>query len=61
VLHRLKARNHAVYEHWTGGTLKELLAEYDEETGLYDGYPVVKLESVQRALAYRGEEIADAQ
>lgn len=61
VLHRLKARNHAVYEHWTGGTLKELLAEYDEETGLYDGYPVVKLESVQRALDYRGGEIADAQ
>ncbi|MER8004972.1 ATP-binding protein [Streptomyces sp. NPDC094149] len=61
VLHRLKARNHAVYEHWTGGTLKELLAEYDEETGLYDGYPVVKLESVQRALEYRGEEIVEAQ
>ncbi|HWU23249.1 MAG TPA: hypothetical protein VN088_17045 [Nocardioides sp.] len=61
VLHRLKARNHAVYEHWTGGTLKDLLAEYGEETGLYDGYPVVKLESVQRALDHRGEEIAEAQ
>lgn len=61
VVHRLKARNHAVYEHWHGGTVRDLLAEYGEDTGLYDGYPVVKLESVQRALEHRGEEIAEAQ
>ncbi|MFJ4785495.1 ATP-binding protein [Streptomyces sp. NPDC088794] len=61
VLHRLKARNHAVYEHWTGARLKALLAEYDEEPGVLDGYPVVKWESVQRALERRDEEIAEAQ
>ncbi|KUN91886.1 FtsK/SpoIIIE domain-containing protein [Streptomyces caeruleatus] len=61
VLHRLKARNHALYEQWTGGRLKALLAEYGEEPGTYDGYPVVRLESVERALARRAEEIAEAQ
>ncbi|MGP4084163.1 FtsK/SpoIIIE domain-containing protein [Streptomyces sp. KR55] len=61
VLHRLKARNHAVYEHWTGARLKALLAEYDEEPGTLDGYPVVKLESVERALERRAEELAEAQ
>ncbi|MEF9903686.1 FtsK/SpoIIIE domain-containing protein [Streptomyces sp. P9-A2] len=61
VLHRLKARNHAVYEHWTGARLKALLAEYDEESGTYNGYPVVRLESVERALDRRAEEIAEAQ
>ncbi|MEV0183824.1 ATP-binding protein [Streptomyces sp. NPDC050625] len=61
VLHRLKARNHAVYEHWTGARLKALLAEYGEDTGVLDGYPVVRLESVQRALEQRAEELAEAQ
>lgn len=61
VLHRLKARNHAVYEHWTGGRLKALLAEYGEEPGVYDGYPVVKLESVERARDKRAQEIIEAQ
>ncbi|MFJ3811549.1 FtsK/SpoIIIE domain-containing protein [Streptomyces sp. NPDC090073] len=61
VLHRLKARNHAVYEHWTGGRLKALLAEYGEQPGTLDGYPVVKLESVERALEQRAEELAEAQ
>ncbi|MFH8805492.1 FtsK/SpoIIIE domain-containing protein [Streptomyces sp. NPDC017936] len=61
VLHRLKARNHAVYEHWTGARLKALLAEYGEDTGTYDGYPVVRLESVERALEQRAEELAEAQ
>ncbi|MFF0080233.1 ATP-binding protein [Streptomyces canus] len=61
VVHRLKVRNHAVYEHWNGGTVRDLLVEYGEDTGLYDGYPVVKLESVQRALEQRDEEIAEAQ
>ncbi|MFF7949409.1 ATP-binding protein [Streptomyces griseorubiginosus] len=61
VVHRLKVRNHDLYEHWNGGTVRDLLAEYGEDTGLYDGYPVVKLESVQRALESRGKEIAEAQ
>jgi len=61
VLHRLKTRNHNAYEHWTGARLKALLAEYDEEPGVLDGYPVVKWESVQRALERRDEEIAEAQ
>lgn len=61
VLHRLKTRNHAVYEHWTGARLKALLAEYGEEPGTLDGYPVVKLDAVERALERRAEEIAEAQ
>ena len=61
VLHRLKSRNHDAYEHWTGARLKALLAEYGEETGKLDGYPVVKLESVERALERRATELAEAQ
>ncbi|MEU1194938.1 ATP-binding protein [Streptomyces sp. NPDC005813] len=61
VVHRLKVRNHSVYEHWNGGTVRDLLAEYDEDTGVYDGYPVVRPESVQRALESRDEEVAEAQ
>ncbi|MFE8962147.1 ATP-binding protein [Streptomyces iakyrus] len=61
VLHRLKELNHAVYEHWTGARLKAFLAEHDEEPGTYNGYPVVRRESVDRALARREEEIAEAQ
>lgn len=61
VLHRLKSRNHDVYEHWTGARLKALLAEWGEEPGKLDGYPVVKLESVERALERRAEELAEAQ
>ncbi|MEU9285980.1 FtsK/SpoIIIE domain-containing protein [Streptomyces sp. NPDC048275] len=61
VIHRLKTRNHAVYEHWNGARLKALLAEYGEEPGTIDGYPVVKLESVERALDRRAEELAEAQ
>lgn len=61
VLHRLKARNHAVYEHWTGARLKALLAEYGEEPGTLDGYPVVKLESVDRARDKQAQEILEAQ
>ncbi|MET9099608.1 FtsK/SpoIIIE domain-containing protein [Streptomyces antibioticus] len=61
VIHRLKTRNHAVYEHWNGARLKALLAEYGEEPGTLDGYPVVKLESVERALDERAKELAEAQ
>ncbi|AVH57874.1 MULTISPECIES: FtsK/SpoIIIE domain-containing protein [Streptomyces] len=61
VIHRLKTRNHAVYEHWNGARLKALLAEYGEEPGTLDGYPVVKLESVERALERRAEELAEVQ
>ncbi|MGW3427508.1 FtsK/SpoIIIE domain-containing protein [Streptomyces melanosporofaciens] len=61
VLHRLKSRNHAVYEHWNGSRLKALLVEHGEEPGTYDGYPVVRLESVERALERRAKEIAEAQ
>ncbi|MGW6261347.1 FtsK/SpoIIIE domain-containing protein [Streptomyces sp. NPDC055085] len=61
VLHRLKARNHAVYEDWTGGRLKALLVEYGEDTGTSSGYPVVRLESVERALTRRAEGLAEAQ
>jgi S-DNA-T family DNA segregation ATPase FtsK/SpoIIIE len=61
VIHRLKARNHDVYEHWNGARLKALLAEHGEEPGTLDGYPVVKLESVERALDRRAEQLAEAQ
>ncbi|MGW0347577.1 FtsK/SpoIIIE domain-containing protein [Streptomyces anthocyanicus] len=61
VLHRLKTRRHDVYEHWTGARLKALLAEWDEEPGKLDGYPVVKLESIERALERRAEQLAEAQ
>ncbi|MCF0087151.1 MULTISPECIES: ATP-binding protein [unclassified Streptomyces] len=61
VIHRLKARNHDVYEHWNGARLKALLAEHGEEPGTLDGYPVVKLESVEKALERRAEQLAEAQ
>ncbi|MGV9242629.1 FtsK/SpoIIIE domain-containing protein [Streptomyces sp. NPDC003710] len=61
VLHRLKELNHAVYEHWTGARLKAFLAEWGEEPGTYNGYPVVRRESVDRALDKRDEEITEAQ
>ncbi|MFE7446843.1 FtsK/SpoIIIE domain-containing protein [Streptomyces chartreusis] len=61
VIHRLKALDHGVYEHWNGGNLKALLAEYGEETGTIDGYPVVKLESIERAIEQRAKEFAEAQ
>jgi S-DNA-T family DNA segregation ATPase FtsK/SpoIIIE len=61
VLHRLKTRRHDVYEHWTGARLKALLAEWGEEPGKLDGYPIVKLESVERALERRAEQLAEAQ
>ncbi|KDN78252.1 cell division protein FtsK [Streptomyces olindensis] len=61
VIHRLKNLNAKAYEHWTGGRLKALLTEYGEEPGTYDGYPVVRWESVQRALERREEEIEEAQ
>ncbi|MFD0256426.1 FtsK/SpoIIIE domain-containing protein [Streptomyces sp. NPDC127113] len=61
VLHRLKTRNHAAYEHWDGKRLRALLVEHGEDTGLYDGYPVVKLEAIERALDRRAQEIAKAQ
>jgi S-DNA-T family DNA segregation ATPase FtsK/SpoIIIE len=61
VLHRLKNRNKAAYEHWTGGRLRALLVEYGEDTGTSSGYPVVRLESVERALERRAEELAEAQ
>jgi S-DNA-T family DNA segregation ATPase FtsK/SpoIIIE len=41
VIHRLKTRNHAVYEHWNGAP-QGVLAEYGEEPGTLDGYPVVE-------------------
>jgi S-DNA-T family DNA segregation ATPase FtsK/SpoIIIE len=61
VIHRLKKRNHPVYEHWNGARLKALLAEYGQEPGTLDGYPVVRLESVERALERRTEELSEAQ
>ncbi|MFE1024953.1 FtsK/SpoIIIE domain-containing protein [Streptomyces sp. NPDC058818] len=61
VLHRLKDRNHAVYESWGGQRLRALLVEYGEDTGLYNGNPVVKLESVERALRQREEQLSEAQ
>ncbi|MFI2202681.1 FtsK/SpoIIIE domain-containing protein [Streptomyces sp. NPDC020192] len=61
VIHRLKTRNHAVYEHWNGPRVKALLVEYGEDTSLRDGYPVVKLDSVERALDRRESELAEAQ
>ncbi|MGC9538521.1 ATP-binding protein [Streptomyces sp. UG1] len=61
VIHRLKELNHAVYEHWTPQRLKAFLAEYDEEPGTYNGYPVVRRDSVDRALGRRAEEPVEAQ
>jgi S-DNA-T family DNA segregation ATPase FtsK/SpoIIIE len=55
VLHRLKNLNPAFYTDWDGGRLRRLLTDHGEDTGVYQGYPVVNRERVLRALDNREE------
>jgi S-DNA-T family DNA segregation ATPase FtsK/SpoIIIE len=60
VLHRLKKLNHTYYGDWDGGRLRRLLTDHGEDTGTYQGYPVVNRNRVLRALAGREEADAEA-
>jgi S-DNA-T family DNA segregation ATPase FtsK/SpoIIIE len=53
VLHRLKNLNATVYSDWDGGRLRRVLTDAGEDTGTYNGYPVVHRQRVLRALANR--------
>lgn len=56
VIHRLKNLNPASYTDWDGGRLRRLLTDHGEDTGVYQGYPVVNRDRVLRALANREED-----
>lgn len=56
VIHRLKNLNPAVYSDWDGGRLRRLLTDHGEDTGVYQGYPVVHLSRVLKALANRDQD-----
>jgi len=60
VLHRLKNLNPAYYTDWDGSRLRRLLTDHGEDTNVYQGYPVVHLQRVQRALGNRETESAEA-
>lgn len=60
VLHRLKNLSPAHYTNWDGSRLRRLLTDHGEDTNVYQGYPVVHLQRVQRALEGREAESADA-
>ena len=60
VLHRLKKLNHTYYGDWDGGRLRRLLTDHGEDTGTYQGYPVVNRNRVLKALAGREEADAEA-
>lgn len=52
-IHRLKSLAHDFYRDWDGRRLRRALTDAGEDTGTYDGYPVVIRERVLRALANR--------
>jgi S-DNA-T family DNA segregation ATPase FtsK/SpoIIIE len=60
VLHRLKNLNPAFYTDWDGSRLRRLLTDHGEDTGTYQGYPVVNRNRALRALANREEAEAEA-
>lgn len=59
VIHRLKNLAEDFYRDWDGGRLRRLLTEAGEDTGVYQGYPVVRRERVLRALASRDRAADD--
>lgn len=60
VLHRLKNLNPAAYTAWDGGRLRRAMTDAGEDTGVYEGYPVVHLNRVLRALANRDQPDSEA-
>lgn len=60
VIHRLKNLNPRFYANWDGGRLRKVLTDADEDTGVYQGYPVVNRDRVLRALANREQPDPDA-
>jgi S-DNA-T family DNA segregation ATPase FtsK/SpoIIIE len=56
VTHRLKNLCAATYTDWDGGRLRKVLTDAGEDTGTYNGYPVVNLDRVLRALANRDQD-----
>jgi S-DNA-T family DNA segregation ATPase FtsK/SpoIIIE len=60
VIHRLKNLDPAAYKDWDGSRLRRVLTDHGEDTNVYNGYPVVHLERVQRALANRELDDAEA-
>ncbi|MGW0626451.1 ATP-binding protein [Streptomyces sp. NPDC002758] len=59
VIHRLKNLAPSFYKDWDGGRLRRVLTDQGEDTGTYQGYPVVNRNRVLRALDSR--EDADAE
>ncbi|MEU2789045.1 ATP-binding protein [Streptomyces sp. NPDC007100] len=53
VLHRLKNLDGPYYQEWDGSRLRRALTDAGEDTGVYEGYPVVHLQRVIRALSSR--------
>jgi hypothetical protein len=53
VLHRLKNTNPGEYRDWDGGQLRRVLTDASQDTGTYNGYPVVHRNRVAEAIADR--------
>ncbi|WP_234376439.1 ATP-binding protein [Streptomyces sp. CB01201] len=59
IIHRLKNLNPAVYTDWDGVRLRRLMTDHGEDTGTYQGYPVIHLSHVQKALDGREDDVND--
>jgi S-DNA-T family DNA segregation ATPase FtsK/SpoIIIE len=59
VLHRLKNANAVEYGAWDGGRLRRVLTDAGQDTGTYNGYPVVNRARVAAAIADRTEGDAE--
>ncbi|MFJ2399836.1 ATP-binding protein [Streptomyces xanthochromogenes] len=59
IIHRLKNLNPAVYTDWDGVRLRRLMTDHGEDTGTYQGYPVIHLSHVQKALDGREDHEND--
>ncbi|GCD37970.1 cell division protein FtsK [Streptomyces chrestomyceticus JCM 4735] len=53
VLHRLKNLDEPYYREWDGSRLRRALTDAGEDTGVYEGYPVVHRQRVLKALSNR--------
>jgi S-DNA-T family DNA segregation ATPase FtsK/SpoIIIE len=60
VLHRLKNLCAPTYSDWDGSRLRRVLTDAGEDTGTYNGYPVVHRDRVLRALANRDLDGSEA-
>lgn len=60
VIHRLKNLAPSFYRDWDGSRLRRVLTDHGEDTGVYQGYPVVHRNRVLRALDGREEATPEA-